>query len=286
MHYLFLYDSLVAKCQYSRLIDDGCDSGCDLSQEDNLTVKANTENDSWDYHITNPQSCKQDGNLSELKSNFGYKVKQKNRFLLVRRIRNTDKAHLLAERNEQFLAGWLQFCSAAVVILDPELNKHHIQTWADICQRYGKAVFLQIPRYNQRVNYPIACLLKRVFDWIIAVILLFVVSPILLGLLLLKPLSFSEEFTLTNKWCVGERGRLFRLHEFRHLTSNQIYLNSCLNKCLQNQSLSKLPKLLNVLKGQMSLVGREPVSLVEALEIESIQRSYLNCIPGIMSWWK
>ncbi|BAZ42787.1 sugar transferase [Calothrix sp. NIES-4101] len=276
----------MAKFQYSQLIYDACNSGCDLPQEDNLAVKANTEKKSWDYHITNPHICKQDETLSELNSNFGYQVKQKNRFLLVRRIKSADKAHLLAERNEQFLAGWLQFCSAAVVIIDPGLNKYHIQTWADICQRYGKAVFLQIPRYSQPVNNSIAWLLKRVFDWIIAVILLLVISPILLGLLLLKPLSFSEEFTLTNKWCVGERGRLFRLHEFRHLKSNQLAFNSYLNKCLQNQTLSKLPKLLNVLKGQMSLVGREPVSLAEALEIESIQQSYLNCIPGILSWWK
>jgi lipopolysaccharide/colanic/teichoic acid biosynthesis glycosyltransferase len=59
-----------------------------------------------------------------------------------------------------------------------------------------------------------------------------------------------------------------------------------LGRCLRQRSLDELPQLLNVLKGEMSLVGPRPLILDEARHVDSWARKRLSLKPGITGLWQ
>ena len=116
-----------------------------------------------------------------------YKIKLRLGQLLVRQASNAEEIHLLSSRNEQFLAEWLQYCDARLVRIDPVFGESKLQTWANLCKRFDKEIFLWIPRHRElpEYRYRILWLLKRSLDWIIAAILLIILSPVLVAIALI-----------------------------------------------------------------------------------------------------
>jgi len=91
----------------------------------------------------------------------------------------------------------------------------------------------------------------------------------------------------------GKDGRAFRLYKFRTMndhrdSSGQLLPDgvrlTALGRWLRRLSLDELPQLLNVLKGEMSLVGPRPL-LVEYLERYSPEQARRHEVkPGITGW--
>ncbi len=134
--------------------------------------------------------------------------------------------------------------------------------------------------------------MKRFFDLILTIPGLLVISPILLVLALLariingSPIIFSQERP-------GWKGIPFRIYKFRTMTDERDEKGHLLpdkqrltrfGKFLRSSSLDELPELLNVLKGDMSLVGPRPL-LMEYLPLYSTEQSRRHeVMPGLTGW--
>jgi lipopolysaccharide/colanic/teichoic acid biosynthesis glycosyltransferase len=123
---------------------------------------------------------------------------------------------------------------------------------------------------------------KRIFDILVGTLLLFLVFPLLLLLAIVIPID-SKGYPIYRQWRRGQYGKSFRIYKLRTMTSvahemrtsmltdyhdNMIIFKlpedprtTRLGKYLRNYSLDELPQLINVLKGEMSLVGPRPFSI-------------------------
>ncbi|SCJ34071.1 Putative colanic biosynthesis UDP-glucose lipid carrier transferase [uncultured Clostridium sp.] len=132
-------------------------------------------------------------------------------------------------------------------------------------------------------------LVKRIFDISISTVLLFFLSPLLLIIYILVKLSIKgEAFFLQDR--VGKNNRIFKIIKFKTMRDIRdktgTYLPDYkritkLGEFLRELSLDELPELINVLKGDMSLVGPRPL-LIQYLELyddDQIRRH--EVLPGI-----
>lgn len=133
---------------------------------------------------------------------------------------------------------------------------------------------------------------KRVIGFMISLIALIVLSPVILivGILVYiklgSPIIFKQERP-------GKDGKIFKMYKFRTMLDSYNKFGEALpdeerltkfGKILRSTSLDELPELINVIKGDMSLVGPRPL-LVEYLELYSDeQKKRHNVRPGITGW--
>ena len=134
--------------------------------------------------------------------------------------------------------------------------------------------------------------LKRLLDLVLSFIGLLVLSPILLLVILLlaianngKPFFFQMR--------PGLNGHLFKIIKFKTMNdkkdSNGKLLNDSLRltkigNFVRKTSLDEIPQLINVLKGDMSLIGPRPL-LPEYLPLyNDEQKKRHNVRPGITGW--
>jgi lipopolysaccharide/colanic/teichoic acid biosynthesis glycosyltransferase/glycosyltransferase involved in cell wall biosynthesis len=136
---------------------------------------------------------------------------------------------------------------------------------------------------------------KRVADFLVALIGLLVLLPLLAVVALLivvwmgRPVFFLQER-------VGLHGRTFRIIKFRTMTrdaeqrtqgqwiaTGNPYVTP-VGRFLRKTSLDELPELVNVLKGDMSLVGPRPTLPEQVAAYDIFQHRRLEVRPGITGW--
>ena len=135
-------------------------------------------------------------------------------------------------------------------------------------------------------------LIKRVFDILASMILLFFLWPFMLIIYLLVKISLgSPAFFLQER--VGKDNKVFKIIKFRTMKdAKDKYGNDLpdferatrIGLFLRATSLDELPELINVIKGEMSLVGPRPL-LTQYLGVyneEQIRRH--EVLPGITGW--
>ncbi len=144
---------------------------------------------------------------------------------------------------------------------------------------------------------------KRLFDLVLSILLIIILSPLLLILAILVGLTSSGPM-IVGLERVGAKNRLFKIYKFRsmikdaHLLKPDILKYNArpdgplfkmkndprvtpLGRFLRRTSLDELPQLFNVLLGQMSLVGPRPH---EPQEVSQYQRGYKKLLaikPGM-----
>ena len=133
---------------------------------------------------------------------------------------------------------------------------------------------------------------KRLFDIIFSFFGLVLISP-LLGLiaLLIKVNSRGPVFYRGKR--VGKEGKIFRIFKFRSMVTNAEELGgpstagddprlTQIGKFLKKFQLDELPQLINVLKGQMSLVGPRPeVKMYVDMMTDEERKTILSILPGM-----
>jgi lipopolysaccharide/colanic/teichoic acid biosynthesis glycosyltransferase len=118
---------------------------------------------------------------------------------------------------------------------------------------------------------------KRVFDIAMALVLLPVcVPPMLVAAALLK---IRKGRAFCSEWRCGKYGEkfaIYRLNSPRRGVELPAY-----ERALQKLSITELPQLFNVLRGEMSLVGPRPEGLDRARHYTDWHRQRLNATPGM-----
>lgn len=130
---------------------------------------------------------------------------------------------------------------------------------------------------------------KRMVDFCLACIGLVLVSPVFLIISILvrlklgKPIIFKQQRPGLNE-------KIFTLYKFRTMTDEKDEFGNLLSDeirltkfgaFLRSTSLDELPELINIIKGDMSIVGPRPL-LVKYLPLyNSVQRQRHNVRPGL-----
>lgn len=134
-------------------------------------------------------------------------------------------------------------------------------------------------------------LLKRVFDVAIAGVLLVLLSPLLLAIACSIRLG-SRGPAIFRQERAGRNGMPFTLYKFRTMRldadpfgpsprSGQDPRLTRLGRFLREGSLDELPQLLNIVKGDMSLVGPRPLYMSQVAQWNERQKKRLLVKPGL-----
>lgn len=131
--------------------------------------------------------------------------------------------------------------------------------------------------------------IKRLQDFLCALIALIVLSPVLLVTAILvrgklgSPVLFTQDRPGLNE-------KIFKLYKFRTMTSetdengnllpDEVRLTS-FGKKLRDTSLDELPELINILKGDMAVVGPRPQLVRDMVFMSEKQRTRHSVRPGL-----
>ena len=156
--------------------------------------------------------------------------------------------------------------------------------------------------FNNDIQYGSKYIIKRVMDITISLILLTILSPIFL-ILSLYILYLDKTPIIIRQNRVGLHGKIFKMYKFRTMKNNAHELRKQLQNLnkgkgplfkiendprlingaqfIRNYSLDELPQLLNILKGEMSLVGPRPLFKEDTQMFEKSYMRRLNVLPGL-----
>jgi Undecaprenyl-phosphate galactose phosphotransferase WbaP len=158
--------------------------------------------------------------------------------------------------------------------------------------------------------HPARSLIKRCVDIALASTMLFALAPVLLALAVAVRMDGGPALFRHRR--IGANGRSFECLKFRSMCLNaeerlKDYLDNnpeardewdrdfklkndpritALGQLLRRTSLDELPQLINVLKGDMSLVGPRPIVAAEIPRYGESFGAYLRCRPGITGLWQ
>ena len=138
-------------------------------------------------------------------------------------------------------------------------------------------------------------LAKRSFDLAVAALLLVALSPLLaLIALLIKLTSRGPIFFIDER--VGQSGRVFSMYKFRTMIPNAAAVGlgravkqnddriTRIGRWLRAWSLDELPQVINILRGDMSVIGPRPAIPSQVALYGDFERRRLRVRPGVTGW--
>jgi lipopolysaccharide/colanic/teichoic acid biosynthesis glycosyltransferase len=136
--------------------------------------------------------------------------------------------------------------------------------------------------------------IKRAFDFVVALIALVVVSPILIALAVIIKLT-SQGPVFYRGVRIGLRGKPFRIFKFRTMVINAEKLGgsataeddpriTAIGRFIRRTKCDEFPQFLNVLAGDMSLVGARPEVKKYVDMYTHEEKVILELRPGITDW--
>ncbi|MFR8734673.1 MAG: sugar transferase [Clostridium perfringens] len=150
--------------------------------------------------------------------------------------------------------------------------------------------------------------LKRVIDILGSGFGLIILSPLFLIVAIAIKVEDSDGNVLFSQKRVGQYGKEFNMYKFRSMVSNAEELKAKLmeknemsgpmfkmkhdpritkvGKFIRKTSIDELPQLINILKGEMSLVGPRPSLPKEVANFEPWMLERLEVKPGLTCYWQ
>lgn len=163
----------------------------------------------------------------------------------------------------------------------------------------------KIAKGASKINY---MSVKRIIDVIISIIGLIVLSPIFLILaIIIKLDSKGPVFFAHTRY--GKDGKKFKMYKFRTMYENaQDMINDFtpeqmkewkenfklqddpritkVGKFLRKTSLDELPQIVNIIKGDLSIIGPRPVIEEELEKYGDNKDKFLSVTPGLTGYWQ
>lgn len=134
--------------------------------------------------------------------------------------------------------------------------------------------------------------MKRAIDLILSIIALIIFSPIILIVAILVKIDLGSPIIFKQKR-PGKNGKCFYIYKFRSMKDiNDEYGKPLpdnermtkLGRIIRKLSLDELPQLINVIKGEMSLVGPRPLCVEYMPYYTETERKRFDVNPGITGW--
>lgn len=158
---------------------------------------------------------------------------------------------------------------------------------------------------NNEIDYKIV---KRLMDIVLSFFGLIILSPVFLIVAIAIKLDGPKGEVFFNQIRIGTNGKEFKIYKFRSMYPdaedrlrelkhlNEIHGHmfkmkedpriTKIGKFIRAYSIDELPQLLNVLKGDMSLIGPRPCLLSEYESYTEFDKSRLVIRPGITGLWQ
>ena len=175
----------------------------------------------------------------------------------------------------------------------------------------GEAVVLERTE-TKSLSLTIYRIIKRLFDIICSLIGIIFLIPITIIIKIISVLSGDFKSIFYSQLRYGKNGKTFRLYKFRSMVPNADEVLEKLlkedkkaakeykkNKKLKNDpritkvgkiirkaSIDELPQLINVLKGDMSMIGNRPYLPREKEDMGEYFDDILSTKPGITGYWQ
>ena len=130
---------------------------------------------------------------------------------------------------------------------------------------------------------------KRILDFTLSLLALIILSPIMLILYILVRIKLGNP-VIFKQMRPGKDEKIFKLYKFRTMTDEKDEQGNLLpdeirltkfGKFLRSTSLDELPELINIIKGDMAIVGPRPL-LVQYLEFYNEEQKHRHDVrPGL-----
>lgn len=134
---------------------------------------------------------------------------------------------------------------------------------------------------------------KRIFDFFISLIALICISPLLLVVTIWLHVANKGAGAFFTQERPGKNAKIFKVIKFKTMTDERDADGNLLpdaerltkvGKFVRSTSIDELPQLINVLKGDMALIGPRPL-LVQYLQLYSPEQARRHEVrPGISGW--
>ncbi len=133
---------------------------------------------------------------------------------------------------------------------------------------------------------------KRMIDFLLSLIALVILSPLILVLIIIGTVKMGGNPFFTQPR-PGKNEKIFKLIKFRSMTNKKDADGKLLpdekrltryGRFLRATSMDELPELINILKGDMSIVGPRPQLVRDMVFMTPKQRVRHSVMPGLTGW--
>lgn len=162
----------------------------------------------------------------------------------------------------------------------------------------------------KRINKVIYFSVKRIFDLFVGLVLLILMFPIALIIKISYLFNGDKKPIIYSQVRIGKNGKQIKMYKFRSMVHNadevlkdllkkpeykkewDMYQKlkndpriTSIGKFIRKTSIDEVPQCLNILKGDMSVVGPRPLVSGELEAHGGNKEIYQKVRPGLTSWW-
>lgn len=172
-------------------------------------------------------------------------------------------------------------------------------------EEYSAVKVEQAVELSPHLTNPLELIIKRVFDIVSAMAVLILFAPVMLILGVIIKLD-SQGPVIFSQLRMGKDGREFKMRKLRTMVVNAEEIKHQLTnevdgpmfkvsrdprvtrigRFLRKWSIDELPQIVNVLRGEMSLVGPRPLADAEMRKNEHWRTTRLSVKPGLTGLWQ